>query len=91
VAPEFNGAWGTMHVFKALYQQLHEEVSGDMDKLEGAGRIPNLRNKRGAWNEKATGEWQSVLLGNEKSCVVEKKRQVAALRKANAAASIIQV
>lgn len=88
--PTFNGAWGTMHVMKALYQQLSSEVDGELDKLVEAGQKPNLYNKRVGWNERASMDWQVALLGNERSTAVEKKRQATALRKANAAASMIQ-
>jgi hypothetical protein len=81
-APPFNGAWGTMHVFRALYQQLSSEVEAQLKTarrdaavaVDGGGVVarnnkpPSVAEKRVAWNDRATVQWQVALRRNEQRC-----------------------
>eukprot|EP00193_Tetraselmis_chui_P007866 CAMPEP_0177751400 /NCGR_PEP_ID=MMETSP0491_2-20121128/352_1 /TAXON_ID=63592 /ORGANISM="Tetraselmis chuii, Strain PLY429" /LENGTH=262 /DNA_ID=CAMNT_0019266507 /DNA_START=227 /DNA_END=1012 /DNA_ORIENTATION=+ len=95
--PTFKGAWGNMHVFRALYHQLRAEVDAQLRARQSAahhhhGRPPpsTVAQKRVAWNDLVTVQWQEALRENDESDAKEWRRQREAVQREHAAAAMIQ-
>eukprot|EP00951_Prasinocladus_malaysianus_P005732 scaffold40430_cov26-Prasinocladus_malaysianus.AAC.1 len=59
--PGAKKAWGKIHMFPALLQQLKAEVDAEMTELAKTSPVVTVEDKRQAWNKRLDEDWKNTL------------------------------